>query len=123
MKACIDIENSKTKKVITLNVDVIKYEYNKEAIFDISKLNIDENNILKDAINEELTYTDIEMFFIDNGSVPEFGPDYKYKIENNKLILTYDKRIPVVKEETKNPDWTLNYNDFFYQNGYRIYEV
>lgn len=113
MKAKIDIENSKTKKVITLNVDVIKYEHNEEVIFDISKLNDSEINILNDAIDEKLTYTDIEMFFIDDNNIPEFGPDYKCTIENNKLILKYIFKNNINKIEEKNYDWTLDYEEEF----------
>lgn len=113
MKAKIDIENSKTKKVITLNVDVIKYEHNKEVIFDISTLNDFEINILNDAIDEKLTHTDIEMFFLDNNDIPEFGPDYKSIIEDNKLILKYILKNNINEKEEKNYDWTLDYEDEF----------
>ena len=74
MKCYIDIENSKTQKVETLYVNIIKYEEDKEIIFDISTLNSHELEILKDAINEELTYTDIEMFFIGESNIPSSVP-------------------------------------------------
>ena len=53
MKCYIDIENSKTQKVETLCVNIIKYEEDKEAIFDISTLNSHELEILKDAVYRE----------------------------------------------------------------------
>ena len=86
MAAYIDIENSKTQKVETICVNVIKYE-EAEIIFDIVNLNNHELKILKNAINDKLTYTDIEMFFIDKSNIPNFGPDYEYEIIDNKLIL------------------------------------
>lgn len=113
MKGYIDIENSKTQEVETLCVNIIKYEDDKEVIFDISTLNSHELEILKDAINENLTYTDIEMFFIDGSNIPNFGPDYKCKIVNNTLILDYivkKKKRPI---EEKNEDWTLLYENEF----------
>ena len=51
MKSYIDIENSKTKKVETICVNVIKCALDKEIIFDISNINSHELEILKDAIN------------------------------------------------------------------------
>ena len=36
MKAYIDIENSKTQNVDTICIDIIKYKYDSEVIFDIS---------------------------------------------------------------------------------------
>lgn len=114
MRAYIDIENSRTKDVITITVDVLKYEIDKEVIFDISSLNNKELKLLEDAIDEKLTYTDIEMFFIDDSNIPDFGPDYNYKMIGDKLILTGIPRKPIVKvEETKNEDWTLNYEEEF----------
>lgn len=61
--AYIDIENSKTQKVETICVNVIKCEED-EIIFDITNINSHELKILKNAINEKLTYTDIEMFLL-----------------------------------------------------------
>ena len=84
MKAYIDIENSRTQKVVTICVEVIKYKYDEEIIFDISSLNIDELQLLNDAIDNDKTYTDVEMFFIDDSNIPNFGPDYKYKLKDNK---------------------------------------
>lgn len=99
MKGFIDIENSKTQKVETICVNIIKYKDNEEIIFDISTLNSHELKILKDAVNDELTYTDIEMFFIDESNIPNFGPDYNCKIFKNTLILEY---IPKKKKKILN---------------------
>ena len=82
MIASIDIENSKTKKVNTIYVKVLKNENNKNLIFDISELNEEDLKLLKNAIDDDLPYTDIELFFIDRETTPNFGPDYNYKIEN-----------------------------------------
>lgn len=114
MEVYLDIENSRTKDVITVTVNLIKDKDDKEIIFDISSLNKEELKLLEDAIDENLTYTDIEMFFYENSRTPNFGPDYKYKIIDNKLILNKIPRKPIVeREEPKNEDWTLNYEDEF----------
>ena len=113
MKCYIDIENSKTQKVETLCVNIIKYEEDKEIIFDISTLNSHELEILKDSINEGLTYTDIEMFFIGESNIPNFGPDYKCKIFENTLILDYIPKKMKKHTEEKNEDWTLHYEAEF----------
>lgn len=113
MKCYIDIENSKTQKVETLCVNIIKYEEDKEAIFDISTLNSHELEILKDAINDDLTYTDIEMFFIGESNIPNFGPDYKCNIVENTLVLDYIPKKRKMKVEEKNEDWTLQYENEF----------
>ena len=89
MKAYIDIENSKTQNVDTICVDIIKYEYDSEVIFDISSLDKRELSLLYDAIDESKPYTDVEMFFIDDSNIPNFGPDYNYIVNDNKLILKY----------------------------------
>ena len=109
MKCYIDIENSKTQKVETLCVNIIKYEEDKEAIFDISTLNSHELEILKDAINDDLTYTDIEMFFIGESNIP----DYKCNIVENTLVLDYIPKKRKMKVEEKNEDWTLQYENEF----------
>ncbi len=92
MKAYLDIENSKTQKVITICVDVLKYELDKEIIFDIAHLNNKELKLLEDAIDEKLTHTDIEIFFIDNNKTPIFGPDYTYKLIDNKMIALFKRK-------------------------------
>ena len=56
MKAYIDIENSKTQNVDTICVDIIKYEYDSEVIFDISSLDKRELSLLYDAIDESKPY-------------------------------------------------------------------
>ena len=40
------------------------------------------------AISEEpeLSYTDIEMFYIDDDEIPYFGPDYDFNIVDSVLI-------------------------------------
>ena len=111
MKANLDIENSKTQEVITILLPVLEFEETGHIIFDISKVNDKEKELILDAINPELGYTDIEMFFIDDDDVPYFGPDYNYSISDNKLILDYkyDKRKHVLKK--KNEDWTFMFEE------------
>lgn len=96
MKGYIDIENSHTKKVITIELPIVEHIKNKIIKFDISNLTDEKIKILTDAISElnELSYTDIEMFFINNqdGS-PYFGPDYDFYIKDNKLIGVYNREI------------------------------
>lgn len=117
VKAYIDIENSKTQIVETICVNIIKYEEN-EMIFDISTLNNHELEILKNAINDKLTYTDIEMFFIGDSNIPNFGPDYEYEIIDNKLILKYIYKKKKEHTEEKNDDWTLKYENEFGKIAY-----
>lgn len=117
MKVYIDIENSKTQIVETICVNIIKYEEN-EMIFDISTLNNHELEILKNAINDKLTYTDIEMFFIGDSNIPNFGPDYEYEIIDNKLILKYIYKKKKEHTEEKNDDWTLKYENEFGKIAY-----
>ncbi len=111
MKANLDIENSKTQEVITILLPVLEFEENGHIIFDISKVNDKEKELILDAINPEFGYTDIEMFFIDDDDVPYFGPDYDYSISDNKLILDckYDKRKHLL--EKKNEDWTFMFEE------------
>lgn len=113
MKTYLDIENSKTQEVITILLPVLEFKENKRIIFDISKVNNKEKELILDAINPELGYTDIEMFFIDDDDVPYFGPDYDYSISDNKLILyyKYDKKKHVL--EKKNEDWTFMFEEDF----------
>ena len=51
--------------------------------------------MLVDAISElpELGFTDIEMFYIDDESVPNFGPDYDFYIKDNTLVGIYNREI------------------------------
>ena len=93
MKAYIDIENSKTKKVDTITVTLLEYNNEGNVKFDISSLTDCELEILKDAINNELDHTDIEMFFTDIDNYPNFGPDYEFKINNNILVGMYIRNI------------------------------
>ena len=92
MRALIDIENSKTQKVISYEVDIIKH-IDEDFVFDISSLNEDEMKILIDAINTSpvYRYTDIEMIYLENDRCPYFGPDYDYHIEDNKLYAKYNR--------------------------------
>jgi hypothetical protein len=89
MKAYVDIENSKTKQVNTLEVDVINLDFINNDInnldFDISNLTKEELIILRNAINPTLRYTDIELFYIDEDSTPFFGPDYTFSIDDGHL--------------------------------------
>lgn len=117
VKVYIDIENSKTQIVETICVNIIKYEEN-EMIFDISTLNNHELEILKNAINDKLTYTDIEMFFIGDSNIPNFAPDYEYEIIDNKLILKYIYKKKKEHTEEKNDDWTLKYENEFGKIAY-----
>lgn len=95
MKAYIDIENSHTKKVITLEVPIIEHIKNKITKFDISNLSKKQIILLENAISElpELLYTDIELFYIDNNNIPNFGPDYDFYIKDNLLIGIYNRNI------------------------------
>ena len=89
--AHVDIENANTQDVITYDLDVLEYETNNFIKLDISKLNEHELEILKLAISndDELSYTDIEMFFIGDSDIPEFGPDYDFYMNNKELIGKY----------------------------------
>lgn len=91
----IDIENSKTKKVITLTVPIIEHIDKKIIKFDISKIKKDELKILVPAISEKenTSYTDIELFYIDNDESPYFGPDYNFYIKDDMLIGIYNRNI------------------------------
>lgn len=120
MKAYIDIENSKTQNVDTICVDIIKYEYDSEVIFDISSLDKRELSLLYDAIDESKPYTDVEMFFIDDSNIPNFGPDYNYNVKDNKLVLKYIPKKRKEHVEEKNYDWTLNYEEEFNRIAYNF---
>ena len=114
MKAYLDIENSKTKQVTTVEVPVVSCDLWKRVIFDIKDINNQDMNLILNAINtsKEYAYTDIELFFIDKDNTPIFGPDYLATINGNYLILDYQKHDNVNKN-VPNEDWTYNYeNDF-----------
>lgn len=86
----IDIENSQTQKVVTLSVPVLEYDFKGKCVFDISSISEVERELLIDAINLNLQHTDIELFYVDQeGDLPHFGPDFEFKIEENKLIGLY----------------------------------
>ncbi len=93
MKAFIDIENARTQKVITLIVPVIEKKQNDDISFDISKITDEERKILIPAIStdKDLTYTDIEMFFLEDSNIPNFGPDYDFTIKDNILYGIYNR--------------------------------
>ena len=117
MNAYLDIENSKTNDVITIKLPILKYSKNDYIVLDIREINEEEHKLLEDATNPALGYTDIELFFIDGDPLPNFGPDYKCKIEDNKLILRYERNINKKNEVIKNDDWTLKYNEEFDKIG------
>lgn len=117
MNAYLDIENSKTNDVITIKLPILKYSKNDYIVLDIREINEEEYKLLEDATNPALGYTDIELFFIEGDPLPNFGPDYKCKIENNKLILRYERNINKKNEVIKNDDWTLKYNEEFDKIG------
>ena len=101
MKAYLNIENAKIKKVEKIEVPLL--EYNTEGIvkFDISSLSDHEMDILKDAINEELNYTEVEMFFTDIDKYPNFGPDYEFSINDNILNGIYTRNIWLNERKNK----------------------
>lgn len=94
MKAYLDIENSRTQQVTTLEVDIIESVKDDLFVFDLSNITSNEMEQLIDAINEskEYFYTDIEMFFVDNKISPCFGDDYKYEIKGNRLYAVNTRK-------------------------------
>ena len=95
MKAYINVENSHTREVKTIELPVIEFIENKIIKFDINSINEEKKKMLIDAISEspELEFTDIEMFFIDEKNVPNFGPDYDFYIKDNTLVGSYNRYI------------------------------
>ena len=91
MMAWIDVENAHTNDVITYKVPLIKFEDYKEVIFDISNLTNDDFDVLRIAIDtsKDTSYTDIELFYTDQDKYPNYGPDYKFEIDGNKLVGKY----------------------------------
>lgn len=114
MKAYLDIENSKTNQVITVEVPVVTYDLQKQVVFDIKNIGEQDFNLILNAINpsKEYAYTDIELFFIDGDNTPNFGPDYLATINGNYLILNYQKHNNIIKN-VPNEDWTYNYETDF----------
>ena len=98
MKSDINIENARSKEVITIELNVIKLD-DREIIMDLSNINEEDLNKLKDAINDELTYVDIELFFIES-DIPYYGTDYSYEIVNNKLEKYFKNILIIAKEHT-----------------------
>lgn len=86
----IVICDSNKKDTQSLFAKLIDFNYKLDAndyiIIDISNLNSSETSILEDAINPEIGYLDIDMFFTNNVTYPIFGNDFKYTIEDNKII-------------------------------------
>ena len=74
---------------------IIEFIENKIIKFDINSITEEERKMLVDAISElpELGFTDIEMFYIDDESVPNFGPDYDFYIKDNTLVGIYNREI------------------------------
>ena len=88
----IDVENSKTKEVISYKLPIIKYDGKETFTLDISNLNEEDKKIVELAIDmrEEFKYTDIELLFLEGSKYVRFGPDYNFSIEDNTLICEYD---------------------------------
>ncbi len=106
MKSDINIENARSKEVITIELNVIKLD-DREIIMDLSNINGKDLNILKDAISDEVTYVDIELFFIES-DIPYYGTDYSYEIVNNKLVLKHKDKKKYESKEDINKDWVLD---------------
>lgn len=100
MRASIEIENSHTKKVEVLSLNVLEFIDNKIIKIDISNLSKEELKLLEDAISSDkkLSYTDIEMFYIDDDTIPYFGPDFDFYIEDNNLVGYYNREIYLSKK-------------------------
>ena len=95
MKAYVDVENSHTREVKTIELPVLEFIEDKIIKFDISSINDEENKMFVDAISEltALGFTAIEMFFIDDDNVPNFGPDYNFYLKDNTLVGIYNREI------------------------------
>lgn len=95
MKAYINVENSHTREVKTIELPIIEFIENKIIKFDINSISEEEKKMLVDAISElpELGFTDIEMFFVDEENEPNFGPDYDFYIKDNALVGIYNRYI------------------------------
>lgn len=92
MMANIDIENSQTKKVITLKVPVIEFKTHQYVKFDLAQLTKHEKILIEDALDVTMPHTEIEMFFIDNkNNEPKFGPDYEFELSDDELIGIYTR--------------------------------
>ena len=51
--------------------------------------------MLKLAISEkeDTSYTDVELFYVNDDEVPYFGPDYNFYIKEDSLIGIYNRKI------------------------------
>lgn len=89
----LDIENSHTKKVECITLPILEYKAEDNFVFDITHLNEYELEILSDAIDPLLPYTDIELFYVsmENGMF-NYGTDFEYIIEDKKLKGKYVRR-------------------------------
>lgn len=114
MKAYLDIENSRTKEVKTIVLPVIKCDLRNKVILDLKGLSDSELDILRKAVSldKKYSYTDIELFFIDNDEKPNFGPDYDIIIDGSTLVLSYVSKKSIVRE-SRNEDWTFSFNEKF----------
>lgn len=90
--AHVNIENAQTKVVNVFDLNIIENN-GKDLKIDISSLNNEQLTMLEDAINSEKIYTDIELFYIDESSVPYFGPDYIFSIENGILTAILKEKM------------------------------
>lgn len=103
MNAQIDIENSQTRDVISIDVPITRYEDSKNVMFDVSHLTDQQLKLLIDAIDITMPHTDIEMFFTeDEPNIPNFGPDYEFELKNNRLIGKYTRDEWLKKRKEKN---------------------
>ncbi len=88
MKAYFEIENFKTNKVITIMMPVIVFSESKIIKTDISHLSKSKKELLMNAISKEkeFNYIDIEAFYIDEVTSPNFGDNYSFFINDGELI-------------------------------------
>lgn len=95
MIAKLDIENAKTQQVKTLTLPITEFIEEGIIKFDISNLSESDLEMLKLAISEkeDVSYTDIELFYINDDEVPYFGPDYNFYIKEDSLIGIYNRKI------------------------------
>lgn len=86
MQAFIDIENSQTKHVDTIEVPIIEFKPLADVSFDLSNISEKERELLKSAIDSNKPLTEIEMFFTEiEEDIPNFGPDFIFSIDGNIL--------------------------------------
>ncbi len=93
MRAYIDIENASNKNVITLKLEIVEYIKDKIIRFNIKDIKKEELKLLNKAISNKYDDIDIELFFIDDSEIPEFGPDYEFFIKDDLLVGIYNRDI------------------------------